>query len=161
MKKQIIYIIIAIILIFIVTQPILIKVPLCTDIPEEAPITFITYDEEITESIRQDLEQEPFQYFRISGKSMEPSIKHNQKCVCVRKNNYEKGDIISFFVPTGDNKVELIAHRIIDKSNNYFTTKGDNNNIEDDYKITEENIFCSIPETSLTEKFKFIIGKNV
>ncbi len=72
---------------------------------------------------------------------MEPKIKSGD--IIVIKNTKESdlkiGDVITFYK---DN--EVITHRIIkiDEENNQklFTTKGDNNNIEDEEKITFDNI---------------------
>lgn len=74
--------------------------------------------------------------------SMEPNIHVNDVVIIrkVKQDEINEGDIISFVVD-GD----TITHRIIEieKSENgetLYTTKGDANNIEDETKITFENI---------------------
>ena len=51
-------------------------------------------------------------------------------------NNYKQGDIVTY----AEDSNYLITHRIIEKNNNSFKTKGDNNNSEDDKTIQLENI---------------------
>ena len=76
----------------------------------------------------------------ISG-SMEPNIQINDMVIVkeVQQNEINKDDIITFVV-NGD----TITHRVIDvESRNgvlLYTTQGDANNIEDEEKITFENI---------------------
>ena len=77
----------------------------------------------------------------ISG-SMEPDIQINDVVLIkeVPQNEINKGDIITF-----DVKGETITHRItnieVDENGELiYTTKGDANNIEDETKITFEDI---------------------
>ena len=76
----------------------------------------------------------------ISG-SMEPAIEINDVVLIkeVPQNEIRKEDIISFVV-----NGETITHRIIgiESKNNelFYTTKGDANNIEDETKITFDDI---------------------
>lgn len=76
----------------------------------------------------------------ISG-SMEPEIEINDVVLIkeVPQNEIDKGDIISFVV-----NGETITHRVINiESRNgelLYTTQGDANNIEDETKITFEDI---------------------
>jgi signal peptidase len=77
----------------------------------------------------------------ISG-SMEPNISKNDVVIIkeVEQNEINKGDIISFNI-----NGETITHRVINISSNsegdlLYTTQGDANNIEDDEKITFEDI---------------------
>lgn len=82
-----------------------------------------------------------YKSFIIKTNSMEPTIDIND--VIITKNVQEEEikvqDIITFIK---DN--EVITHRItkIETENNIkkYTTKGDNNNVEDSFKITYDNI---------------------
>ena len=79
-----------------------------------------------------------YKSYIIKTNSMEPTISINDVVITkkVKKEKIKKGDVITFLQDG-----EVITHRItqIDDNGNY-TTKGDNNNIEDIFKITYENI---------------------
>jgi signal peptidase I len=138
-----------------------VEIPLCYNTFEERQKeAFVLYDIKIVDTINQEIEESPFYYIRINGNSMIPSINHGDMCVCIPQNNYYQEDIISFFVPVED-KVELIAHRITKElEGDRFTTRGDNNNIEDTWIITEDQIFCQIPEKNLFNKFRFAVVES-
>ncbi len=134
-----------------------IKVPFCYEVPEKQPVTFAIYEEEVVSTIKQDIKETLFYFMKINGHSMEPTIKHNQACLCVEAETYKEKDIVSFYVPAEEGKIELIAHRVVRKEDNLFYTKGDNNPVGDDWVIKKDQIFCKIPETSIFDKFKFAI----
>lgn len=73
---------------------------------------------------------------KIKSGSMYPILDINDFVFIVKSNNYEKGDIITYDV---DNKY-LVTHRIIEKKDKEFTTKGDNNNCEDENIVKYENV---------------------
>ena len=79
-----------------------------------------------------------YKSYIIKTNSMEPTISINDVVITkkVKKEKIKKGDVITFLQDG-----EVITHRItqIDDNGNY-TTKGDNNNIEDTFKITYETI---------------------
>lgn len=79
-----------------------------------------------------------YKSYIIKTNSMEPTISVNDVVITkmVEKEEIKIGDVITFLQDG-----EVITHRItqIDDNGNY-TTKGDNNNIEDIFKITYENI---------------------
>lgn len=79
-----------------------------------------------------------YKSYIIKTNSMEPTISINDVVITkmVKKEEIKIGDVITFLQDG-----EVITHRItqIDDNGNY-TTKGDNNNIEDIFKITYENI---------------------
>jgi len=62
----------------------------------------------------------------LSG-SMEPAISVNDMVVIQAKDSYEAGDVISF--QSGD---VLVTHRIVEKTEHGYITKGDANNTNDD-----------------------------
>lgn len=69
---------------------------------------------------------------------MEPTININDVLITkkVKKDEIKTGDIITF-IKNG----EIITHRITQiTENDEYTTKGDNNNIEDSFTISYENI---------------------
>lgn len=79
-----------------------------------------------------------YKSYIIKTNSMEPTISINDVVIAkkVKKQDIKKGDVITFL-----QEGEVITHRItkIDENGDY-TTKGDNNNIEDTFKITYDNI---------------------
>jgi len=137
-----------------------VKAPLCYPGKEKTDITFVTYEGEIVDEIKEDLRKNPLYIMNVNGESMKPSINHNDECLCVPQKDYYVGDIIAFFIPI-NGKVELIGHRITAKSNDIFKTRGDNNKYEDSFELEKEQIFCKIPEKNLLEKFKFVIFDEV
>ena len=73
--------------------------------------------------------------------SMEPTM-HVNGVVIVEKSTYDdvkEGDIIMYKVND-----KMITHRIIEKSSEGITTKGDNNQTEDAYLLKEENIQAKV-----------------
>lgn len=62
----------------------------------------------------------------ISG-SMEPEIGVDDLIVVHERDTYEVGDVISF--ESGDS---VVTHRIIEKTDGFYTTRGDANNTTDD-----------------------------
>ena len=79
-----------------------------------------------------------YKSYIIKTNSMEPTIKTNDVVITkmVKKEKIKKGDVITFLQDG-----EVITHRItqIDENGEY-ATKGDNNNIEDTFKINYDNI---------------------
>ena len=79
-----------------------------------------------------------YKSYIIKTNSMEPTISINDVVITkkVKKEKIKKGDVITFLQDG-----EVITHRITQiEDNGNYTTKGDNNNIEDTFKITYENI---------------------
>ena len=69
---------------------------------------------------------------------MEPTINNNDVIITkkVEKDEIKTGDVITFI-----QRGEIITHRITQiNSDGVYTTKGDNNNMEDTFKITYEDI---------------------
>ncbi len=148
----------AIILVLIALVALLmVETPMCYNVPEPKPREeVVSYDARVVDVINTQIKKVQFYYVRITGNSMSPAIDDGDTCLCLTKENYNIGDIVSFFVPD-KGKVELISHRIITEEDDKFTTKGDFNSIEDNWVINEDQIFCQIPEESLFNKFKFAI----
>lgn len=79
-----------------------------------------------------------YKSYIIKTNSMEPTININDVLITkkVKKDEIKTGDIITF-IKNG----EIITHRITQiTENDEYTTKGDNNNIEDSFTISYENI---------------------
>ena len=78
--------------------------------------------------------------FILTG-SMEPTLKVNGVAIVERTtyDDVEEGDIIMYEI--GD---KMITHRIMSKTAQGITTKGDNNNTQDAYLLTEENIKAKV-----------------
>ncbi len=67
--------------------------------------------------------------------SMEPAISANDMIVTQKKTAYEVGDIIMF-----ESGNILVTHRIAEKTEDSFITKGDANNVEDASPVKAEQI---------------------
>lgn len=79
-----------------------------------------------------------YKSYIIKTNSMEPTININDVIITkkVEKDEIKTGDVITFM-----QNGEVITHRITQiDANGEYTTKGDNNNIEDTFKIDYENI---------------------
>lgn len=76
---------------------------------------------------------------KVSSNSMNPTLKKDDYIVIKKQSEYEIGDIITYNVEDC-----LVTHRIIEKYENAFITKGDNNNVADEKKIYKENILGKV-----------------
>lgn len=79
-----------------------------------------------------------YKSYIIKTNSMEPTININDVIITkkVERDEIKTGDVITFM-----QNGEVITHRITQiDTNGEYTTKGDNNNIEDTFKIAYENI---------------------
>ena len=74
---------------------------------------------------------------QVSSGSMEPTLSVGEIIIIMEKDAYCIGDIISFYTKE---KNILTTHRIIEKNNEGFITKGDFNNVKDEEIINKENI---------------------
>ena len=80
-----------------------------------------------------------YKYFTVLTGSMEPTINVGD-LVIVKESSYAINDIISY--KDGNS---VVTHRIIDYSTQdngeiFYTTKGDNNNAEDEFPVSKENV---------------------
>lgn len=92
-----------------------------------------------------------FNGYVIVSKSMVPTININDAIVVKRNNNnnYNVGDVISFFSTEYDKSGIVVTHRIVDKNINkiddsVYTTKGDNNPIADYNKVTNKDVYGKV-----------------
>jgi signal peptidase len=82
--------------------------------------------------------------YGIASQSMYPALRKNDLIMVMHKNNYKKGDIITFFNPKGARKSDTVTHRIgeiiKEKGRVLFKTKGDANSEPDDWNVGESNV---------------------
>lgn len=83
-----------------------------------------------------------YQAYIITTNSMSPTINSGDVIIIksVKKDDINKGDVITFSKET-----EVITHRVVNISENalkekQYTTKGDNNNLEDEQTVCSEDI---------------------
>lgn len=81
-------------------------------------------------------EKLPVRLLIVKSNSMYPTLQKGDFILIKRNYDYKKGDIITYDYESN----YLVTHRIIEKNNNFFITKGDNNNSEDDKFIQLDNI---------------------
>lgn len=77
---------------------------------------------------------------KVSSNSMKPTFKRDDYIVIKEQSEYEIGDIITYSIEENC----LITHRIIEKYENAFITKGDNNNVADEKIVYKENILGKV-----------------
>lgn len=75
----------------------------------------------------------------VQSNSMYPELEKGNILICKKQKEYEVGDIITFI----EDKY-LITHRVFDKKEDSFVTKGDYNNTCDEQTVTKENIVGKI-----------------
>ena len=85
----------------------------------------------------------------VSSGSMQPELMVGDVIIIKECDSYNKNDIITFNV---DNQY-LVTHRIIEKNENHYITKGDNNNSADDNIVLEEQIEGKLIHNSKVLKF--------
>ena len=82
-----------------------------------------------------------FRSYTVLSGSMEPEFYPGDLVISLHKNraNIKEGDIITF----RDND-EIVTHRIIDKTQEGYITKGDNNNAVDSFAVSNDNIIGKV-----------------
>lgn len=71
----------------------------------------------------------------VASGSMEPALSVNDVIIIKEQENYGEGDIITF--AQGNS---LVTHRILEKSQTGFITKGDANNVSDAKEVKMEDV---------------------
>ena len=74
---------------------------------------------------------------------MEPYIKQYSLVVTKKvtdPSQIEEGDVVSFYVTTNNGNRERILHRIIKIEDDIVYTKGDNNDVSDNFNLTTADI---------------------
>lgn len=82
------------------------------------------------------IEKVPIKYLVVKSNSMSPTLYVDDIIIIKRVKQYRVGDIITY----NYNNEYLITHRIIEKKNNEFITKGDYNNSPDNESINIESV---------------------
>ncbi len=77
-----------------------------------------------------------FSIWIIDSGSMLPTLKIGDAIIIKEQPEYEKGDMITYQV----DEFYYVTHRIIEKTNEGYVTKGDFNNIEDKGRVLPETI---------------------
>ena len=82
-----------------------------------------------------------FRSYTVLSGSMEPKFYPGDLVVSLHKNraNIKEGDIITF-----RDDEEIVTHRIIDKTQEGYITKGDNNNAADSFAVSNDNIIGKV-----------------
>lgn len=119
------------------------EVPACVveELTEEIGETNITIEQ--IQQAQEKLESDIL-VVKTSGLSMSPVIKNNSRCLCMRKDSYEVGDIVAFFA-NFEEGFQGVAHEIVWTNGTSVITKGVNNDFLDN-EIGQENILCFIPK---------------
>ena len=101
-------------------------------------IIFIIYSKFFSDSF----EIKPFgiQALTVSSNSMMPVFQKGDLIIIKEEKEYKVGDIVTFKDSSGN----LVTHRIIEKCENAFYTKGDNNNTKDEEKIDNFQIIGKV-----------------
>ena len=101
-------------------------------------IIFIIYSKFFSDSFK----IKPFgiQALTVSSNSMMPVFQKGDLIIIKEEKEYKVGDIVTFKDSSGN----LVTHRIIEKCENVFYTKGDNNNTKDEEKINNFQIIGKV-----------------
>lgn len=105
-----------------------------------------------------------FNGYVIVSQSMVPTININDAILVKRENNdqYDVGDVISFYSTEYDKDGIVVTHRIVNKNtirtnDSTYTTKGDNNPVPDRRGVSTSNIygkvFLVIPKLGYIQSF--------
>ncbi|MGL5087269.1 MAG: signal peptidase I [Clostridium sp.] len=81
-----------------------------------------------------------YRFYSVLSQSMEPTINKGDLVIVNVSSEIKNGDIISF---TGINTNEKTTHRVVGiegKKDVLYITKGDNNSVEDPYKIEAKRV---------------------
>ncbi len=94
-----------------------------------------------------------FTFFLYLEKLFPPkNSQYNSKIIIIKEcADYKVGDVITYNV----NNEYLVTHRIIEKENGNFVTKGDNNNTKDNTKVTKSDIEGKVILNSKLLKFLY------
>lgn len=68
-----------------------------------------------------------FRIYRVATGSMEPNLRINDVVIIKKQDNYTINDIVTY-----KKNGNYITHRIVQENKDVITTKGDNNNSEDE-----------------------------
>lgn len=139
------------ILLFILGLSVFLKVPDCYYPDFEVQVKKV--EEEDIAKTQNVLEEQGTISKYLSGLSMYPTLRPGQICSCIKTDDYQVRDIVSFYIYEGSNPI-FVSHRIHEVlPDGQIITKGDNNWKIDSWTITENEIFCEIEHISYLEYF--------
>jgi len=75
-------------------------------------------------------------YIMIAGASMEPSLHYGDLVIAHEERTYDVGDVVTYRHPT----IGPVIHRIIGRTGDTYTFKGDNNDWIDSYEPTSSEL---------------------
>ncbi len=97
----------------------------------------------------------PYSFKIVRSDSMKPAFETGSVVVLWNKADYGLGDIIVYNFKGQEG--ELVAHRIVDRHEEGFATKGDASSVVDESIVSREDIegkvVCSIPEAGKAVNF--------
>lgn len=97
-----------------------------------------------------------FKMYIVASGSMQPDIQQNELIIVEnQKNNttYQIGDIITYYNP---HTSDYVTHRVVEKLDDGYYTKGDYNNTKDLEVVHKENIIGKVVYHSLEAGFLYI-----
>lgn len=136
------------ILIFILGLSLFLRLPACYFPDFEVKTREITVEDiQLTQDV---LEEKGAISKFVLGLSMYPTIKPGMICSCIKTDDYETRDIISYYI--NENSPTFIAHRIVEVlPGDKYITKGDNNLHIDLWIVPKERVFCEFEEIPYLE----------
>lgn len=96
-----------------------------------------------------------FAFLVVTTGSMEPEIDAGELIIIKEDKNYKKGDIVTFIDKDGF----LTTHRIIEINSGSITTKGDNNDLEDEKNVVQNVVGKVILHSKMLGFFVYYLLK--
>jgi len=99
-----------------------------------------------------------FRFLTIKSNSMRPTLSTGSLVLIKKQNDYQPGDIISFYAQN-NGKEEIITHRLIKIGGNVYITRGDSNLAIDPYvrpRLIIGKVILSLPYLG----FIYILAKT-
>jgi len=99
-----------------------------------------------------------FRFLTIKSNSMRPTLSAGSLVLIKKQNDYQPGDIISFYAQN-NGKEEIITHRLIKIGGNVYITRGDSNLAIDPYvrpRLIIGKVIFSLPYLG----FIYILAKT-
>lgn len=103
----------------------------------------IPYCNDNSSSTVNNINFKDFQYLKVNGNSMFPTILNDSKCICIKKESYKVNNIILYFVKVNDVPAGIL-HRINKIDGEKIYPRGDSNNFTES-PLEKESIVCSVP----------------
>ena len=94
----------------------------------------------------------------ISG-SMVPTLDVYDVIIVKREDNYQLGDIITFYVPDENNNMVCFTHRIVSVGEGFYLTQGDANQEWDDWTVYRQNVVGAV-QYKIPKIGKFVLAMS-